>query len=208
MKHIIWVLLVFVGLSYASAQDVYTSSGKVCYHKKTKKKKGYDPEKLILGGGVSLDFAGDYVLAGLAPVVGYRFTEHFQAGVGLGYLYFKMPDVNWYDPPVYSYYDKGSLIYPNLWARYFVYRNIYLTGTFEYDIITATYPDYNYVTNEIYNVRRNVSAQTLLFGIGLKQPIGGRVSLYGQLQHEFLQQVYSPYNGQPLVMNFGICAGL
>ena len=39
MKHIIWVLLVFVGMSYASAQDVYTSSGKPGYHKKAKKKK-------------------------------------------------------------------------------------------------------------------------------------------------------------------------
>ncbi len=209
MKHIIWVLLVFVGISYASAQDVYTSSGKPGYHKKTKKKKGYDPDKIILGGGLSFDIGSDYVLAGASPIVGYRFTDHFSAGIGVGYLYFKLPDPTYYYPPDYNYFDKGSLIYPNVWAHYFVYRNIYLTGQFELDMIKGNYPGTDYNNGgAIYTFNQSQTAESLLLGLGVKQPLGGRVSMFGQLQHEFLQQTYSPYYGQPIILNFGICAGL
>ena len=208
MKQIILVLMVFAGMSYASAQDVYTSSGKPGYHKKVKKKKGYDPDRIILGGGLSFDISGDYVIAGLSPMVGYRFTDHFSAGVGVGYLYFKLPDQNFYDPPAYSYYDKGSLVYPNIWAHYFVWRNIYVTGQLEFDMISGNYPGLDFTTNDIYTYNKNETAESLLLGLGVKQPLGGRVSLFGQIQHEFLQQTYSPYYGQPLIINFGICAGL
>src|ERR1022692_4776451 len=92
MKHIIWVLLVFVSISYASAQDVYTSSGKPGYHKKTKKVKGYDPSKLIIGGGLTAGYADGSVAVGISPIVGYRFTDHFSAGVGIGYLYSQLPE--------------------------------------------------------------------------------------------------------------------
>jgi hypothetical protein len=208
MKHIFWVLLVFIGFSYASAQDVYTSSGRPGYHKKPKKKKGYDPEKLIVGGGLILDFGSDYVLAGLSPVVGYRFTDHLSAGVGLGYEYFKVPDLDYYNPPYANYYDKGHIIYPSIWGRYFVWRNVYVTGTLEYDVISGTYPFYDVIANQFTDYKKTVNSESVLLGVGVKQPLGGRVSIFGQIQHEFLQQNYSPYYGQPFIVNFGIAAGL
>src|ERR1017187_10428182 len=91
MKNIVVVLLLFFGISYASAQEVYTSSGKTGFHKKTKKKKGYDPDRLIIGGGITFGIDGGYVNLGLAPIVGYRITDHFSAGLGLGYLYASAP---------------------------------------------------------------------------------------------------------------------
>jgi len=208
MRQLIWVLLLFAGISAASAQDVYTSSGKPGYHKKVqKKKKGYDPEKLIIGGGLNLDYGGDYALLGASPIVGYRFTDHFSAGVGLGFLYFKLPDLNYYDPPRFNYFDEGNLIYPNLWARYFVFRNVFLSGSVEYDIISGHYPVMDNLGN-IGSYKENVTATSLLLGIGLKQPLGGRVSLVGQVQHECLGDKYSPYSNQPIILNIGICAGL
>jgi hypothetical protein len=208
MKRILWVLLFFTTINMATAQEVYTSSGKPGYHKKPPKKQGYDPDKLIIGGGISVDFGADYVLAGLSPILGYRITDNFSAGVGVGYLYFKVPDPYYYNPPLESYYDKGHLVYPSLWSRYFVYRNIYLTGTIEYDVIAGKYPEFDVFTNQISTKSRTVTAQSLLFGAGLKQSLGGRVSIFAQIQHEFLQQKYSPYSNNPIIFNAGVCAGL
>ncbi len=208
MKHIVWVILVFTGINLASAQDVYTSSGKPGYHKKVvKKKTGYDPDKLILGGGLSLDFGTDWIVAGVSPIIGYRITDQFSAGLGVGYLYFKLPDYDM-STTYTTVYKKGNLIYPNVWARYFVYRNIFLTCNFEYDIISGNYPGFDYNSNQYYTIKESISAQSLLFGIGMKQPIGGRVSMFGQIQHEVLGQPNSPYAGQPLIFNAGVCAGL
>src|SRR5580693_1802904 len=127
MKNTILVFLLFVGVSYASAQEVYTSSGKPGYHKKIKKKKGYDPDKLIIGGMPNLSFGGGYVDLGAAAIVGYRFTNHFSAGLGLGYLYSKAP--YGVDPYNNILYATENIIYPNLWTRYFVYRNFFVSGT-------------------------------------------------------------------------------
>jgi len=205
MRNIVWVLLICLMVSHVSAQEVYTSSGKQNYHKKGKKK-GYDPDKLILGGGLSLNAGGGYVVAGVSPIVGYRFTNYLSAGVGLGYLYFQQPD-DWYSTQYKTYYDKGSLVYPNLWAKFFVYKNIYLTGAFEYDMISETVPYVDYYGNESTQ-KLSVNTEALLFGVGLRQPIGGRVSVFVEAKHEFLQQKYSPYDGQPIIFHIGFCAGL
>ena len=205
MRKIIVVLLLSLGFTYASAQEVYTSSGKPGYHKKTKSNKGYDPSKLVLGGGLNAGFGGGYAAVGLAPIVGYKFTNHFIAGVGLGYMYYQMPDDNFYNP-YKVYYDKENIVYPNLWARYFVWRGLYLTGAYEYDFIHLTYPNYDNFGNQITS-KENVNAQCLLFGLGVKEPIGGRVSFFVELMYDFLQQKYSPYLGQPIFRG-GIAAGL
>jgi hypothetical protein len=202
MKRIIVVLLLCVGFTYVSAQEVYNSSGKPGYHKKTKKNKGYDPSKLILGGGLQAGFGDGYAVAGISPMVGYKFTSHFAAGVGIGYLYEQAPDPNWSTfPPVY--YDKENIVYPNLWARYFVWRGLYLTGAFEYDFISLKAPvDYLGDVGKL-----NVNAQCLLAGLGIKQPLGGRASFFIELMWDFLQQPYSPYLGQPDI-RAGIAVGL
>jgi len=211
MKHIIWVLLVFVGISCACAQDVYTSSGKPGYHKKTKKVKGYDPSKLVVGGGFTAGFADGYVAAGISPIVGYRFTDHFLAGVGLGYLYSQSPDPE-FSPPNWpsTYYDKESLVSPNLWAHYYVWRGLYIAGTFEYNFIWLSQPDayYDQYGNPyIQQDKLNVAVPCLLIGPGFKMPLGGRVSAFGELLYDVLQQPNSPYLNQP-VIRFGIAAGI
>ncbi len=203
MKNIVLALLLFTGISYASAQDVYTSSGKPGYHKKTKKKKGYDPDKLIIGGGFNASLGGGFANFGIAPIVGYRFTDHFSAGVGVGYQYYQTPDDA---STVYTtYYDKENIIFPNVWARFVVWRGLYVTGTFEYDFIKYTVPFDNYGNPN--PMSENVNAQCLLLGVGYKQAIAGRVSFFAELTYDVLQQQYSPYYGQ-LVPRVGIAMGL
>ena len=192
MKNVVLVLLLFAGMSYASAQDVYTSSGKQGYQKKTKKKKsGYDPEKLIIGGTLNAGFGGGYANVGIGPLVGYRITDHFSAGVGLGYQYYQEPEyVDPVDPNKVSYI-KENIIYPSVWTRYYVYRNFFVSGTFEFDFINLKGP--GYVNGYLNTVKESVTNPCMLIGAGFRQPLGGRVSAYFELIYDVLQGQYSPY---------------
>ena len=206
MRYITLVVLLFIGISYASAQDVYTSSGKAGYHKKTKKQKGYDPDKLIIGGGLNAGIGGGYANAGISPIVGYRFTKRFSAGIGLGYQFYKDPVA--YDPinPNKVYYAYENIVYPSVWGRYFVWRNIFMDATFEYDFINLKYPLDQYGN---YNATKsNVTNPCLLIGAGVRQPLAGRVSLFAELIYDVLQGEYSPYPKNGPDFRLGICAGL
>ena len=205
MKQAILVLLLFVGISYASAQDVYTSSGKTGYHKKTNKKKGFDPDKLILGGGVNLSFGNGYANYGITPIVGYRLTHNLAVGVGLGYQYYQTPDP-YFSTYNSTYYDKESIVFPNVWARYTVWRGLYVLGQFEYDFIKLTQPGFD-INSNIINTSSNVNATCLLLGLGIKFRIAGRTSFFVEIAYDVLQQQWSPYY-QQLVPHAGICVGL
>ena len=67
MKHLILLLIVCLGVQLASAQEIYNSSGKgkPGFKKATKKKKGYDPDNLILGGGLNAAIGDGFASAGI-----------------------------------------------------------------------------------------------------------------------------------------------
>ena len=206
MRNLIFVLLLSVGVTVASAQDVYTSSGKPGYHKKEqKKKKGYDPDKLIIGGSLNGGFGNGYVNAGISPILGYRLTDHFSAGIGLGYQFYQEPE--YVDPnnPYHASYAYENIVFPSIWGRYFVYRNIFTDVTVEYDFINVKQPGYDHYGN-LGTQKLNVTNTCLLLGVGIKQPLGGRVFAYAELIYDVLQGTYSPYpQGAPdLRIGFGV----
>lgn len=203
MKYCVVALLLFIGISHVSAQDVYTSSGKANYKKK--KHKGFDPDKLIVGGGLNLGIGDGYANAGISPVAGYRFTDHFSAGIGLGYQFYKAPD--YYDPNTdKTYYAYENIVYPSLWGRYFVWRNIFTDLTFEYDFIYLKEPLDKY--GQLNTTKSTVTNPCLLLGAGIKQPIAGRVAIYAELIYDVLQGDYSPYPKAGPDLRFGILAGM
>ncbi len=201
MRRIVLLVLIVLGFGSLQAQEVYTSSGHTGFHKKPKKK-GYDPDKLILGGGFNAGFGGGDIILGISPIAGYRFTPAFSAGVGLGYLYYRQTYQDQYN----TYYDNSNMIYPSTWARYFVYHNIYLTSVFEYDFIHYKGTTLDYLGNPVSDVQ-SVTAACFLVGFGVKQPLGGRVSGVFEIMYDVLQEHYSPYLNQP-VIKLGIVAGL
>lgn len=201
MKKIVFVALLLVGFSGAMAQEVYNSSGKANYKKK--KESGYDPDKLIIGGGMNLSFGSGYANIGVSPIVGYRFKKKFSAGVGVGYQYYKFPEyIDQFNNVHFAYMN---MVYPNLWARYFVYRNFFVNGTYEYDFITRKSPLDN--KGAINQTTSHVTNQCFLAGIGLRQPLGGRISFYGELYYDVLQGEYSPYPRNSPGLRFGVAAG-
>lgn len=112
MKYIVSVLMLCLGISFANAQEVYTSSGRNVHAKKEKKVTGFDPSRLIIGGGIIASFGTGYTDAGISPIVGYAITDHFAAGIGIGYEYFSIQNAyyNQYTGVYDNYTDKANII--------------------------------------------------------------------------------------------------
>ena len=113
------------------------------------------------------------------------------------------------DPGNYQFYpSQANIISPNLWARMFVYRNLFVVANFEYDLMN--FSDYNYDPTGNGNVdqeKLNVTNPCLLLGAGIRQPLGGRASIILEGMYDVLQQPYSPYLGEP-VFRLSFCVGL
>ncbi len=207
MKQLIVLALCFgvVSASYAqnTKEKVYNSSGKTNY--KHKKQTGFDPDRLILGGGMNLGFGGGYVNVGASPIVGYRISRQFSVGIGMGYQYYKEPTDIPNNTNTGTLNRYMNIYYPNLWARYFVCKNIFLNANYEYDFIRLKQPGYdNY--GVIAERTSNVNNQCLLLGAGVYQPIVGRLGMSMELFYDVMQGQYSPYGGPPRI-RLSIAAG-
>ena len=216
VKRTIFLLLLLAGFITATAQETYNSSGSNGYfYKKTHKKvRGYDPSKLIVGGIISLDYSSTSYVYGLSGILGYKLADGISAGINLGYQKYGM-QITWVDPYT-NLTDQNqktteSVVNPGIWGRINVYRNIYAVANFEYDFISYKEADqyFDQGGNLAYtdNNNTNVSVPCLLVGAGVKEPLGGRASLFLELTYDVLQQPYSPYFGIP-VMRTGIIVGL
>ena len=97
MKYIICALLFCLGVTTIQAQEVqlYNSSGHSANHPiHHKKKKGFDPDKLIVGGFAILNFGDGYYDLGVSPMIGYKFTDRIAVGVGAGIEAAKLGKLN------------------------------------------------------------------------------------------------------------------
>ncbi len=207
MKKIVSALLLSLVFFGATAQEVYNSSGKANGYRK-KEVKGYDPDKLVIGGGLNLGYSGDYANVGISPKVGYRVKPFLTVGVGLGYQFYK----------IYDYTINGTqsvpqyfnILYPGIWAKCTVYNPFFISTDFEYDIIKNSYYAPDYSSGYLQKGRKQsqtVTAACWLVGAGFKQPLGGRTTAIFEVMYDVLQADYSPYQ-KTLVYRAGIFVGL
>lgn len=207
MKKIISALLLSLVFFGATAQEVYNSSGRANGYRK-KEQKGYDPDKLVIGGGLNLGYSGDYANLGISPKVGYRVKPFLTVGVGVGYQFYKAYDYTTAANQTVPQYL--NIVYPGLWAKCTVYNPFFLSTDFEYDITKYSYfqPDYSTgILMKGRKVSQTVTAACWLLGAGFKQPLGGRTSATFEVMYDVIQADYSPYK-QTLVYRAGIYVGL
>lgn len=212
MKSILSVLLLSLGLvMHASAQEVYSSSGKPV--KAIKKEKEKEEKKfanrLMFGGGFSLGL-GTVTNIGISPVVGYAITDKLYAGVGMGYQFVRIKDY-WpvRDPVTFDvlYKPYTSNVYsPSVWARYIVWRNFFVHAEFEQNFMTVKEYYNDDYTAEIKTAMFKAHPAALLLGAGIRMPVSERVSFVLTGLYDVLQQQYSPY-GRTIAIRFGINAG-
>lgn len=216
MKRTLLVLLagcLFAGT--ATAQEVYSSSGKPLNKNQTdvKSEKLIEPGRLIVGGWGLFGIGSGVTNVGVTPILGYRITDDFSAGIGFGYQYLRVKDyfsvITNPDPKVEELRPLNMHFYsPSVWARYIVWNNIFAHVEYEQNI--SSYKEH---TNDFtqfppppITVNRTISVPCLLVGGGLRQPVGVRSSFVFMVLYDVLQNEYSPYRNT-IAIRFGFNYG-
>ena len=158
----------------------------------------FNPEKLIFGGTFGFGLSNDFWSLGVSPQVGYKLTDQFHVGAGVGYSYAKrnsdysvytlIPEYNnqwldkyhWVDVP-YHYTEKSVSF--NLFAHYYPWRNLIFSVKPEimHTWYRATFD------KQKFSEDRFVPAVVVGGGIHLRPFIL-------QLNYELIQNEYSPYS--------------
>lgn len=144
-------------------------------------------DNLFFGGNFGLQF-GSQTYIELAPIIGYKITERFSAGLGLKYIYYKIKDN-------YSTLNYSTNIYGGgPFARFTLYEGLFLHG--EYEILNLEVPDL------YYNLKRE-NITSVFLGGGYRQMIGDRSSIDFLFLYNINENRNSPYVNPVIRIGFG-----
>ncbi|HQE11688.1 MAG TPA: hypothetical protein PLQ78_02955 [Flavipsychrobacter sp.] len=208
MKKLLFILFIcFAVTGWAQQTETYTSSGKPVgkFHKQATKKKsdnGFDLSRMIYGGNIGGGGGNGAFSFNIAPVIGYRITDKFAAGVGFGYQYaqvkdyFKITDLN----GMTNYFDfKAGMLSTSVWARYLILPKLFVHAAYEHNF--TSFQNYRFARNgsgAIEGYKEKYNSPSALVGIGYRAPVGNNVSMYVMGMVDVLQLFpnapqYSPY---------------
>lgn len=152
---------------------------------------GFDSKKLIWGGDIGFGISQNYWTVGGSPQVGYKLTNRFHIGAGIGYRYAKSNE-NYF---VFSGTDDNAQwqiqkfrytensVSLNLFAHYYPWKKLILSAKPE--IMHTWYR--GSLGENIYSQNKFVPAVIVGGGIHLKPVIL-------QLNYELIHSKYSPYS--------------
>lgn len=177
MKKIIFsALIIYCFLSFNSfGQDVPIKPNE-------KKATGFQKDKLFGGGNIGAQFGGITVV-NISPIVGYKITPRFAAGVGVTYIYYNYKAINF----------SSSIYGGNIFGRLYVLENIF--GHAEYEVLNIDSYDFPGTRANIENV---------YVGGGFRQAIGANSFMNIMALWNINESKYSPYGNPIIRMGFSI----
>lgn len=173
---------------FATAMLCLLLSGIVFAQDDQPKQKATWKSRVFFGGSGGVSVSGNISVINVSPIVGYRVTDKFHAGLGLRYIHYSQPSRNFSDTRY------GG----NLFTRYYVMPQFYLHG--EYDVLRTTYYDTRLAPPQIITG----FVPSVMIGGGYMQAVGRRsgvgISLLYIVNHN---PVTSPYGNSPIVLRVG-----
>ena len=146
--------------------------------------------KIYFGGSFGAQF-GNTTSLEVSPLVGYRINTNLSVGFGLSYIYYSYKDPD----PAYSFLNFTSSIYGGrVFAKEYVFRNIFLYGEFE--ILNLNEP------NPFTGVLSRKTTANPLMGGGFSQPMGGNSYIHFMILWDTNADVYSPYSNPIIRIGF------
>lgn len=144
-------------------------------------------DKIYFGGGGGFSGGTNYLNLSVSPLVGYKFTERFSAGMQFTYQYVKF---NQLDVSINNY-GGGPFLRYNVTEKLFAYTQ------------------YEYMNFGVSNSEERFDFNSFFVGMGYSEPIGDNVAFNITALYNLLYQdgSNSPYQS-PLVFRVGIVAGL
>jgi hypothetical protein len=141
-------------------------------------------ERTVVGGSLGLGLSSSngsgMFFGAITPLVGYRITERFSAGVGFNYTYYRTRLFQ-------EQYYAGIA-----WARLGLFNGIFACA--EINQVNAPVSAFSNSSRETFPI--------LLAGAGISQGIGHGLGTYFQIMYDFTEEERSPYG--PLIIRGGI----
>lgn len=186
MKRLLLCLLLLGGIHAAHAQYYKTD---------TASRKGFDPSRLMIGGSLGLVF-GDYTNINVSPLVGYRLSDLFAAGININAQYAAERQKDWNGETVYRY--QYTVFGGGVWGRVYPLDMIFVHAQPEYNYVSEKFTDYTF--NPKQTSKSSYGVPSLMLGGGYSQPIGeGYSSFYIMVLYDVIQDVRSPYQNRPQI---------
>jgi hypothetical protein len=179
------LVLFFISSLHCTAQDYYGDSAKSMIKKKDKEP-FWSWNRVYTGGGLGFSF-GTITLVNVSPLIGYRLTKRYSAGLGATYIYLRD---NRYKPPFELSIYGGSVF-----NRYQITRFLFLHG--EYEALNGPWDFFSNRRFYIHNI---------WLGGGLSQSVGAGSYLYLLVLWNVNESIYS-YPPSPQI-RAGVAIGI
>jgi hypothetical protein len=184
---------------FAAILFAFVGSAAVAQDEENPVKKGFDKEKLFVGGTFGLSFGSYSSLVNVSPQIGYRFNRYLAAGAGVNFIYSSFK---------YSQYSAGDekqtygVTGLNVFGRVYPIEYLLLQVQPEANYVWGKYKFYDGTTIKM----DSKIVPSVLGGVGGVIPMG-RGGLIVMVQYDLLQNINSPY-GSKAFYNFGYNIGL
>lgn len=149
----------------------------------------YGGSRIFYGGSLGLSF-GSYTTVRVNPLVGYRLTPKFSAGITALYEYSAYTTS--YGKQNYNNFG-GSLF-----GRFRFIPQLYAHAEFNYT---------NYEYSNRYNEKYRLGVPFVLLGGGFSQRVAGNTYAYGQILFDVLMDENSPYADWTPFYSVGVSVG-
>jgi len=180
---ILMLTIIVLSVSEVFAQYENTSGKK----ESTQTRKKESPlKKMYIGGNIGGGWWSDGAHFEISPIIGYRVTNDFHAGVRFTYLYSYYSSYGYN----YSYHDFGA----SMFARYYLFN--FLFAHVEFEELSSQY----YLTD---GSKSRQWVPGLFLGGGLYQHFGNTFMSVAVL-FNVLESDYSPYSNPIIRVGFGV----
>ncbi|MBA4196683.1 MAG: hypothetical protein C0459_03920 [Chitinophaga sp.] len=182
MKKIILLAVSSIAVSFISAQRNVPPT----YKEPTPIKKGFDINRMFVGGSLALGFSNYSFNIGGTPEVGYSLTNWLDAGLAINLNYTSMRADPFYNNNVRQRsfnYGGGPFV------RVYPIPFLFLQGQLETNWIKYNFLNMN--NNQSSSLTTN--ANSFLAGVGYTQRIVGQSSFYTAILIDLNTDIYSPY---------------
>jgi hypothetical protein len=185
--------LLITSIGFAQEEDNYVF-GDNATESNSVKGKGFDWDRVTIGGGVGLMVGNNNTLIGVSPTFGYYITDNILLGLGAEYTYEK----NFYTYTPYYANTYGGKAF----GQYF-FDNMPLLAHVEVESVTI---DVNYAQG--YYEDEVINMLNVYVGGGLKQRLGGYSFLYALVLYNLNETPESYYIQTNPIIRIGIAIGL
>jgi outer membrane protein assembly factor BamA len=161
------------------------------WSQKEKERQGFSADRIFFGGDITFNISNQVTAIGASPLVGYRITDKWSAGLGVTYLYYSI------DYGIFGQYNT-SIYGGNVFTRVLITEQLFLQT--EFHVINTDAAQYNPVTDAVETIRRNVPMWYV--GGGYRVALGGNAYAALSVLYDVIDDPYSPYSNPNIRAGF------